>query len=227
MDWLEWAPSDAAIRAEFGYRVEDDRATARLLHALVPPTNRLRDLAPLVRDRRDVLVLGCGPSLDRLPADAAGPGPVVAADGATSWMREHGLVPAIVVTDLDGEPDDLAWAAKAGAAMVVHAHGDNADAVRDLVPMLGPRLYGTYQGPPMPGLAPLANLGGFTDGDRALLLCEHLGARGARLEGFDFASQPSKYAHRWDPHTKPRKLMWAKRVVEGVTQRGRLRLTQP
>lgn len=224
MEWLEWAATDAAIRAEFGYRPEDDLATARLLRPLVPPANRLRLLLPLVQGRRDVAIVGCGPSLEAAEASTLRDRPVVAADGATTWLRENGIVPAVVVTDLDGAPDDLVWAARAGAAMVVHAHGDNAEAVRDLAPLLVPRLFGTYQGPPAPGLAPLANLGGFTDGDRAVVLCEHLGARQASLTGFDYDSPPSRYSHRWDPHTKPRKLQWARRVVDGVRSRGRLRL---
>lgn len=224
MEWLEWAASDAAIRAEFGYRPEDDAAAARLLHRVVPAGNRIRLLLPLLRGRRDVAVVGCGPSLETADASRLAGRPLVAADGATTWLREKGIVPTLVVTDLDGAPDDLVWASKAGASMVVHAHGDNQEAVRDLAPLLLPRLFGTYQGPPAPGLAPLANLGGFTDGDRAVVLCEHLGARQASLVGFDYDAPPSRYSHRWDPHTKPRKLDWARRVVDGVRARGRLRL---
>lgn len=224
MQWLEWADVDAAIRAEFRYRPEDDLATARRLRTLVPADHRLRDLAPGLRGRRDVVVVGCGPSLADARPDAVQGALVVAADGATSWLREQGIVPHVVVTDLDGRPDDLAWAAGAGAAMVVHAHGDNGDAVRDLAPMLGPRLYGTYQGPPVPGLAPLSNPGGFTDGDRAVVLCEHLGVRSAALLGFDFGAPPGPYSHRWDPRTKPQKLAWAERIVDAVAARGRLAL---
>lgn len=227
MDWLEWAPTDAAIRAEFGYRAQDDLATARLLRPLVPPGNRLRALIPLVRGRTDVAILGCGPSLESVRAASLAGRPVVAADGATSWLREQGMVPALVVTDLDGKPEDLAWAGAAGAAIVVHAHGDNAEAVRDLVPLLGPRVHGTYQGPPVPGLAPLANVGGFTDGDRAVVLVEHLGARGAALSGFDYTLPPSRHSHRWDPATKPAKLAWAQRIVAAVAARGRLRIQEP
>lgn len=222
MHWRQWAPMDAAIRAEFGYPLDADRATARHLRTIVPPGNRLRNLAGLVRGG-EVSLLGCGPSLSTLDASRLA-GIVVAADGACSWLRPRGIVPALVVTDLDGEPDDLAWAAQAGAVMVVHAHGDNLQAVRELAPLLGPRVHGTYQGPPGPDLAPLENLGGFTDGDRALLLVEHLGARAARLHGFDFNLPPSGFSHSWDPLTKPKKLAWAKRIVEAAEARGRIRV---
>jgi uncharacterized Rossmann fold enzyme len=78
----------------------------------------------------------------------------------------------------------------------------------------------------MPGLEPLKNVGGFTDGDRAVLLCEHLGARAVLLVGFETDRPPSKYSHQWDPKTKPAKLAWAGRIVEACQGRGRLALTR-
>lgn len=226
MQWLEWADVDAAIRREFGYAVEPDLAAARRLQAIVPPQNRLRDLTPIFNGRRDVAIVGCGPGLAATTPNAVQGKLVVAADGASSWLREVGIAPQVVVTDLDGDPDDLVWASQQGAAMVVHAHGDNVDALRDLAPLLGKRVYGTYQGPPVPGLAPLANVGGFTDGDRAVVLAEHFGARAATLIAFDFDKPPSPYSHKWDPQTKPKKLAWAKLIVEGVEERRKMVLTR-
>jgi 2-amino-4-hydroxy-6-hydroxymethyldihydropteridine diphosphokinase len=224
MEWAQWEPTARAVRAEFGYPVEADLAAARELQAAVPRTSRLRDLGVDVRNRRNVAVLGCGPSLVRTPPAALAGQVLVAADGAAGWLREVGLVPHIVVTDLDGRPEDLLWAARQGARMVVHAHGDNRPAIRELSPRLGPQLYGTHQAPPDPALEPLRNVGGFTDGDRAVVLCEHLGALQATLHGFDFDAEPSAYSHRWDPRTKPAKLAWARRIVEGVHARGRMRV---
>lgn len=225
MEYALWQATEAAIRHQFGYDAAADRAAAHELHALVPTTNRLRELGVLVRNRTNLTILGAGPSLaGTVPATLAGR-ILIAADGAAGWLRENGLVPDLVVTDLDGNPDDLAWAARRGAAMVVHAHGDNRPQLAQLAPHLLPRLYGTHQGPPEPALAPMANVGGFTDGDRAVVLCEHLGARAATLHGFDFNSPPGPYSHRWDPATKPAKLAWAERIVSEVHARGDLRLT--
>jgi 2-amino-4-hydroxy-6-hydroxymethyldihydropteridine diphosphokinase len=220
LDWREWQAFDQQIRADFSYPVEADHRAARRLRDLVPADHRLRDLVPLMRGRTDVTIVGCGPSLEGARVD----GLVVAADGATEWLREQGVAPAVVVSDLDGDPQSLEWAAKRGAYVLAHAHGDNLQAIHDVAPRLGPRLYGTYQGPPVPGLAPLGNVGGFTDGDRAVVLAEHLGARRARLVGFDFDAPPTRYSHRWDPATKMRKLAWAQRVVQDVRRRGRLAL---
>jgi uncharacterized Rossmann fold enzyme len=224
MRWDAWRATDAAIRAEFGYPVAEDAAAAHELCALVPKNNRFRDLGVEVRNRRNVVVLGCGPSLESADASVLARRVVVAADGACTWLRERNAVPHIVVTDLDGRAEDLEWAARQGAAMVVHAHGDNRDAIAALAPRLLPRLYGTYQGPEDPSLEPMRNVGGFTDGDRAVMLLEELGALAALLVGFDFHEPPSRYSHRFNATTKPAKLAWAERIVEGVQARRNLSL---
>ncbi|MEA3137777.1 MAG: 2-amino-4-hydroxy-6-hydroxymethyldihydropteridine diphosphokinase [Thermoplasmata archaeon] len=226
MEWMAWAPTMAAIRAEFGYDPEPDREAAHALHKLVPATNRMRDLGVEVRNRRDVVIAGCGLGLGKAKADLFLGKAVVAADGATERLRELGVVPRIVVTDLDGKPEALEWAAAQGSRMAVHAHGDNRKAIAELVPRLGPQVYGTHQLEPAPGLEPMKNVGGFTDGDRAVLLCEHLGARAALLVGFEMDQPPSKYSHEWDPKTKPRKLAWAEKIVAECQARGKLALTK-
>lgn len=223
MDWTTWAPQMAAIRAEFGYPEEADRAAALELKALLPAgAPPWRDAGVDVRNRRNLVVVGAGPSLAAAPASLFVGQVTVAADGATGRLRELGVVPNVVVTDLDGDPDALVWAARQGSRMVVHAHGDNRPALKELVPRLGPLVHGTHQVAPEPALEPLRNVGGFTDGDRAVALCEELGGRSALLVGFDFGAEPSRYSHKWDPRTKPAKLAWAKRVVDGVHARGQL-----
>lgn len=225
MDWSTWSPTMAAIRAEFGYAPADDLAAAKDLRALMPPdAPAWRTLGVDMRNRRNLVIAGAGPSLAKVPASFFVGKITVAADGATTRLREIGVVPNVVVTDLDGNPDDLAWAAAQGARMVVCAHGDNRAALRDLVPRLGPLLYGTHQVEPTPDLDPLRNVGGFTDGDRAVVLAEDVGARHAVLVGFDFAAAPSTYSYRWDARTKPAKLAWAHRIVGDVQARGRLSL---
>lgn len=223
MQWPDWAPTMAAIRSEFGYTEADDRAAALDLRARLPAgAPPWRDVGVDVRNRRNLVIAGAGPSLAQVPAGFFAGQVTVAADGATTRLRELGVVPHVVVTDLDGDPDDLAWAAAQGARLVVHAHGDNRAALAAVLPRLGPLVHGTHQVEPTPDLDPLRNVGGFTDGDRAVLLCEELGGRAATLVGFDFEQPPSPYSYRWDPRTKPAKLAWARRIVEGVHARGSL-----
>jgi hypothetical protein len=227
MDWADWAPQQDAIRAQFGYREADDRAAADDLKGLLPrPPPTWRPLGVQLRNRRNLALLGAGPSLERTPLSLLAGKVLVAADGASTWLREKGVIPNVVVTDLDGAEEDLVWSARQGALMVVHAHGDNRDALRRIVPRLGPQVWGTYATEPEAVLDPLRSLGGFTDGDRAAVLCEALGGLRATLFGFDFAAPPSRYSGRFDPKTKPAKLAWAERIVAAVHARGQLHVTQ-
>ena len=57
----------------------------------------------------------------------------------------------------------------------------------------------------------ICNFGGFTDGDRAVCLARHMGARRIVLYGFDFDSPSAKDGS--DPQIKRKKLSWAKRII--------------
>lgn len=214
-----------AICAAFGFDAAADTEAARLLARVMPsPVLPWRELGMALRNR-DVAILGAGPSLDRVTRAEVGDARVLCADGATTWCRHVGIIPDVVVTDLDGDPTALAWAAQAGSQMVIHAHGDNMQALRDVAPRLAPRWHGTYQGAD-PGIPLFRNLHGFTDGDRAVLLAETVGARRAVLFGFDWDGPAGPYSGHLDTERKRRKLVWAKRIVDAVHVRGRLPLTQ-
>ncbi|MEK6984938.1 MAG: 6-hydroxymethylpterin diphosphokinase MptE-like protein [Candidatus Thermoplasmatota archaeon] len=225
MEWTDWSAQMDAIRAQFGYAEATDREAALLLRDRMPAPQPWRMLGVQLRNRRNLAILGCGPNLSRTPVAELAGKVIVAADGATSWLREQGVIPNLIVTDLDGAEADLEWAARQGALMVLHAHGDNQDAIVRLAPRLGPLAWGTHQVEPTADLEPLRNLGGFTDGDRAVLLCEAFGGLRATLYGFDFDAPPSPYSGRFDPATKPAKLQWARRIVEACQVRGKLQLT--
>ncbi len=107
---------------------------------------------------------------------------MVAADGATTAMVEEKIVPDIVVTDLDGNLDDILLANLRGANIVVHAHGDNLDKIVQITPFFT-NVLGTTQAQP---LGNIYNFGGFTDGDRAIFLAVALGASEITLAGMDF-----------------------------------------
>ncbi len=214
----EWPDQYAAILREFGWSEADDRAAADALRALLPRRDTFRHVGTELKHRPLATVVGCGPALDDLEANYL-EGIVVAADGAATRLMELGVVPRVVVTDLDGPDDGLRWAAAQGSSMVVHAHGANRDAL-PLAAELGPFVAGTYQSTPAEALQPLRNLGGFTDGDRAVRLCEAYGVRTVRLAGFDLDATPGRYSGTWDPATKPAKLAWARRILDGVRKRG-------
>lgn len=88
---------------------------------------------------------------------------VIAVDGATKLLLEHGIRPSIIVSDLDGSWFAIERASK-HAVVVVHGHGDNLFALKEVIPRLE-NVCGTVQVQPPPLTF---NAGGFTDGDRAV-----------------------------------------------------------
>ena len=98
---------------------------------------------------------------------------IVAVDGASRPLLEKGIVPHVVVTDLDGGDEPLLQCCAEGSIMVVHIHGDNIEAFLRLVPSfrrLGCRVVVTRQTLSR-GLTHYTSfIGGFTDGDRAVHL---------------------------------------------------------
>lgn len=211
------------ILREFGWSEADDRATAERLHTLLPVHDTFRHVGTELKHRPVVTIVGCGPAREGLGADDL-QGIVIAADGAAGRLKELGVIPRIVVTDLDGPEDGLRWAADQGATMVVHAHGHNLDALGMVSEF--PIVCGTYQCTPDDALRPMRNVGGFTDGDRALMLCRHYGVKEVHLVAFDFDAAPSKWSGSFDPDRKPRKLAWARRIVDRVAGEGAMRVVR-
>ncbi|HEV8049055.1 MAG TPA: 6-hydroxymethylpterin diphosphokinase MptE-like protein [Thermoplasmata archaeon] len=123
---------------------------------------------------------------------------VLAADGATERCLSAGVVPELVVTDLDGPVASEVTANARGALVVIHAHGDNTAALLQWVPEFTGELAGSWAGPPDDSLL---DVGGFTDGERAAFLADHCGATEVLLWGFDFAKVVET-----DPEARERKL---------------------
>ncbi len=225
MEYSRWAPLYRRISEELGLPFEREEAAFARLRELLPPEARQRPLERVARrlKGREVVVVGLAPDsgpppLWRRPAGAARLA-VVAADGATTACLTAGLVPDVIVTDLDGPvPAELA-ANQRGSLVVVHAHGDNQAAVAEWMPQFPGELVGSWAGPPRDGII---DVGGFTDGDRAAFLSEHVGARRILLWGFDFARVVEP-----DPEAEARKrtkLAWADRLLRELASEGRVPL---
>ncbi|MGI0070781.1 MAG: 6-hydroxymethylpterin diphosphokinase MptE-like protein [Thermoplasmata archaeon] len=214
MEYARWAPRYERIAREFGYPFDREVRSADRLESLLLPAARSEPLARL-RSRlagRTVVVVGAAPRAGpppiwRLPSSDPAPA-VVAADAATKECLDASLVPAVVVTDLDGPVASEVAANRRGSVVVVHAHGDNFPALEEWVPQFPGELAGSWAGPPRPGLF---DVGGFTDGDRAVYLAEHAGAREILLWGFDF-----EVTGEDDPQAAKRKrakLAWARSLI--------------
>lgn len=146
---------------------------------------------------------------------------VIAADGATSALLEESIIPDIIVTDLDGNMDDIIRANKAGSFLVVHAHGNNLEKLKFYLPKLR-NVLGTTQ---TPHLGCLHNFGGFTDGDRAVFLAVELGAKLIILAGMDFGDTMTRYSRpqisgetEKADEVKRLKLEYAKRLIDWIME---------
>jgi 2-amino-4-hydroxy-6-hydroxymethyldihydropteridine diphosphokinase len=209
LDYLEWEPHYRRIVREFGFSIDDDGRSAQTLARICSK----KDVCPPECLRRmvgeEVTILGDGPNLEQELRQQALKGTLVVADGATSTlMHALGRIPDIIVTDLDGDVVDQIAANAQGAIVVVLAHGDNEALVRRYVPWFTGPITPTTQGRPFDGVY---NFGGFTDGDRAVLLARHMGATRIHLRGFDLTNPRPKVGK--DRAIKLRKLEIARELI--------------
>jgi hypothetical protein len=208
MKFNEWEPLYREIINDMGYDPDQDAHSARILSDMLFDIKRsasLKTLFELIKDN-DVLVCGNAPCLgeDLLkiePSEYC----IIAADGATAVLMNAGIVPHIIVTDLDGDIEAQIEANRQGAVMVVHAHGDNFHAINSVVPQLG-NIIGSTQAQPLENVF---NFGGFTDGDRCVFLAKEFQTSGIIMIGFDFNDTDVT-------DVKKKKLKWAKKLISLV-----------
>ncbi|MFB0567401.1 MAG: 6-hydroxymethylpterin diphosphokinase MptE-like protein [Candidatus Bathyarchaeia archaeon] len=193
----EWWPWYNKILDTFGYDRSKDQLAADVLSRLI--SGRAIDLQQLkvLLSSRSVLVFGAGPSLEEDLQQIAKENllkkcAIISADGATTALLKVTKVPSVVVTDLDGNINDLLRADRLGSVMVVHGHGDNIDRLRKYVPKFK-SVVGTTQVEPRPSVY---NFGGFTDGDRAVFLATVMGAKLVALAGMDLGRVVGKYSKK-------------------------------
>lgn len=215
-----WRSTYPRLATDLGFDMEEDHEAAMRLAQLLDA----HDLHPVLLEHLaiagDAVVAGAADNLaDDLRDDPPGADEaLIVADGALSGALANTKTPHLIVTDLDGAPDQVARLNQTGVAVAVHAHGDNRQALEKWVPHLRGPLVATRQ---TPGDAPKNVLcpGGFADGDRAVLLAARLGARKIRLVGFDLYGAPGK-ASPTEPIRKRRKMRWSARILKEVQRFG-------
>jgi hypothetical protein len=209
MDFNEWEPIYESILKDMDFSREGDEQAALLLSATLNASNSadISELKVLI-EGKDILVCGNAPVLAQElelinPADFV----IIAADGATAVLVDKGIIPDVIVTDLDGDVEKEIIANKAGSIMVVHGHGDNIDKLNAYVPKLN-RIIGSTQAAPLENVF---NFGGFSDGDRCAYLAKEFGAASITLLGFDFDDE------NVNP-IKKKKLKWARLLIEKLNK---------
>ena len=207
MEFSEWEPIYLEIIESFGFSRDDDEKSAQTLADLC---RGRKTISPeRLRITGEATVCGCGYNLEDDLLEYGIRGKLIAADGSVSRIDTQ---PDIIVTDLDGCIQREIEANARGSVAVIHGHGDNIDLLKKYVPLFNGLILPTVQCRPLEGLF---NFGGFTDGDRAVVLAKSLGAEKVHLRGFDF-SNPYVKAGK-DLEIKRKKLLWAKKIIEMVS----------
>ena len=212
MDFEVWERYYEEILLDFGFDRSEDERSASILFGLLKGKELASEemLSQLIRGK-DAAVAGGGGHLERELEKNPSQDVLIAADGTTSVLMGKFLVPDVIVTDLDGRIQDQIEANRRGAIVAVHAHGDNIPQIERYVPQFTGKIIGTVQCKPF-GM--LSNFGGFTDGDRAVIMAAHLGAKSIRLIGFDFDAVGEKAGS--NKKTKKRKLKWARKLIDSL-----------
>ena len=211
MKFVDWFPYYQDIRRQFGYSTETDQQVADVLSKLI--RRKALDIKILRRkiEGKQIIVIGAGKSLENSTAflKKNKKSIKIVADGAVQALIERKIKPDIVVTDLDGNLSFLFEAERIGAIMVVHAHSDNIDKLKKIIPKFK-HVIGSTQMMPVKNVY---NFGGFTDGDRCAFLAEEFGAGEIILVGMDFGREIGRYSKDFikDPKLKMEKMRVARK----------------
>lgn len=224
MKFVDWFPYYQDIRRQFGYSTETDQQAADVLSRLI--RRKALDIKILRRkiEGKQIIVIGAGKSLENSTAflKKNKKSIKIVADGAVQALIERKIKPDIVVTDLDGNLSFLYEAERIGAIMVVHAHSDNIDKLKKIIPKFK-HVIGSTQMMPVKNVY---NFGGFTDGDRCAFLAEEFGAGEIILVGMDFGREIGRYSKDFikDPKLKMEKMRVARKLLEMLSKRSSSRL---
>lgn len=221
MQFSEWEPVYNEIIADMGYKRTDDETSVKILKMVTLNSDLMDpdDLDKVIK--REVTVFGNAKCLDRTVLKIPPIGTYIASGSTVGRLARLGIRPDIVVTDLDGDMEPQIEASARGAITLIHAHGDNSTAILMYASRFkGPVVLTTQSTPELT----VSNFGGFTDGDRAVCLARHFGARNILLEGFDFDNP--NYKPGGDAAVKKKKLKWAKKIIFDMNPPG-VRLSTP
>jgi Uncharacterized Rossmann fold enzyme len=205
----EWEPVYEAMLADFGFDRAADEQARDVAVDLADSFDRGR-LDSL--NRATVAIVGAAPSLsaDIDTFDPTSVDAVFAASTAADVLLDADIEVELMVTDLDKNTATARDLTQRGTPVAAHAHGDNIPALKEWLPQFeSEQTLVTTQAAPS---GPVANFGGFTDGDRAAFLAHAFGAAELRFLGWDF-DDPAV-----DP-LKARKLRWAEHLLYWLERR--------
>ena len=199
-----WGKRYFSILKEMDYSEKKDKESALILDSILKKTDAIEKVREIIQGNT-VFVIGSGPSLSiaipklkKLKKSIK-----IAADSSLKPLIDNGIIPDIIVTDLDGNEDTIKKISNTKSIFVIHAHGDNIEKLQMVKKMKN--CIGTTQTNPF---NKIQNFGGFTDGDRGVFLASHFDAKKIILFGMDFGNQVGKFSNtkRSDREIKLKKL---------------------
>ncbi len=196
MNWSEWERQYKIIKESLNLTFEKDYEAAQVLNEKLSSfdvENIIENIKNLIYDKT-CYIFGCGPSLEnnivKIKDKINDQITIIAADGATTALLNNGILPHIIISDLDGDIEKILEANKIGSFILIHAHGDNIIQIKKYALNFN-NVLGTVQLEPF---GKLKNFGGFTDGDRCVFLADHFQAKKIFLFGFDFGNIVGKFS---------------------------------
>ena len=229
MNWHDWKPYYAKVILDLGLDESKDYAVTTSFTNLVKQNHQNGFYHVLNKIKEKKLskswIFGAGPSLEQdfvifkkfytIQSDL-----IVGVDGACLFLIENEIYPDVIFSDLDGSLETLLTCLAHGSILILHAHGDNFDIVRNFYPKIA-----SYSFIPTVQTKPdepyLFNFGGFTDGDRAIAgILEWFPNVDVILLGFTFGNLQGKYSkptklknHVQASDFKLKKLTFAKEFI--------------
>ncbi|MDC0036012.1 DUF115 domain-containing protein [Nitrosopumilus sp.] len=206
-----WGKRYFAILKEMNYSEKKDKESALILDSILKKTDSIEKVREIIQGNT-VFVIGSGPSLSiaipklkKLKKSIK-----IAADSSLEPLIDNGIIPDIIVTDLDGNEDTIKKISKTKSIFVIHAHGDNIEKLQMVKKMKN--CVGTTQTNPF---NKIQNFGGFTDGDRGVFLASYFDAKKIILFGMDFGNQIGKFSNtkKSDREIKLKKLKIGKNLL--------------
>ena len=206
-----WKKRYFSILKELNYSEKKDKESALILDSILKKTDTIKKVRKLI-EGKTIFVIGSGPSLSiaipklkKLEKSIK-----IAADSSLKPLVDNGIIPDIIVTDLDGNEDTIKKISKTKSIFVIHAHGDNIEKLQMVKKMKN--CIGTTQTNPF---NKVQNFGGFTDGDRGVFLASYFNAKKIILFGMDFGNQIGKFSNtnRSDREIKLKKLKIGKELL--------------
>ena len=206
-----WKKRYFSILKELNYSEKKDKESAVILDSILKKTDTIEKVREIIQGKT-VFVIGSGPSLSsaipklkKLKKSIK-----IAADSSLKPLIDNGIIPDIIVTDLDGNEDTIKKISKTKSIFVIHAHGDNIEKLQMVKKMKN--CVGTTQTNPF---NKIQNFGGFTDGDRGVFLASYFDAKKIILFGMDFGNQIGKFSNtkKSDREIKLKKLKIGKNLL--------------